>query len=273
MKIAVTGYMGYVGNSLVREHKCEPVMGDILSEMDMHNADKTIDLVIHCAAMTNVDACEKDKQTAFKVNVYGTMNVVNNFHCPIVYLSTDHVFNGKPRLWSPNEKTAPDPVNVYGMTKYAGETMALTSTYPVLIVRSSKLFDYSTIRADVELLRSGKSREFTGVIKRNFTHRDHFVNMLMKLAKMDWGKFKGNIIHVASPMTYSYYEFWKLIAEELNLDVSLIKERKYPLDAAVPRPFHGGLDTRKLMKLMYSYSVADGLNLVKKEIENEKVSI
>jgi len=273
MNIAVTGHQGYLGSYLVDKHKCLPVKADILDTIALEYlyGNEDIDLLIHCAAMTDVDECEKNPDQAFRVNTVGTMNVINVFHCPIIYLSTDHVFNGKSKLWSPNEKTKTDPVNMYGMTKYAGEVMALTSTHPVLVVRSSKLFDYSTLKNDLQALLGRKEREFTGLIHRNFTHRNHFADILIQLALSDWTKFKGNILHLSAPVSYSYAEFWKLVASEFEIDTDLVVERKYPLDNAVSRPFRGGLDSRKISKIFRLPSTIDGIKLVKKEFYEKEM--
>lgn len=267
MNIAVTGHQGYLGSYLVDKHKCLPVNADILrpEELDKAYDELQPDILIHCASMTDVDECEKNPDKAFRINAVGTMNVINAFRCPTVYLSTDHVFNGKARLWLPNENTKTDPVNMYGMTKYAGEVMALTSTFPVLIVRSSKLFNVDTLRHDINELRHGNKREFTGLVYRNFTHRNHFADILVQLALSDWTKFKGHILHLSSPISHSYAQFWQLIATEFEIDTSLVIERKYPLDNAVPRPFRGGLDSRKISKVFRLPSAVDGIRLVKRE--------
>lgn len=271
MKIAVTGHNGFVGSELVRRG-CIPIEGDILSEHDLYVANRDIapDLVIHCAAMTSVDRCEQDPQEAFEVNVNGTMNVINEFHkCPIIYLSTDHVFNGKYRLWLPDEKSKPDPINVYGLTKYAGEVMMKTCTKPYLIVRSSKLFSLNSLRKDMYALLQGEKKEYTGLIHRNFTHVSHFVSMLLLVANsgFETNPKHDNYLHLATPVSMSYYSFWKMVADRFGIDKNLITERRFSLPDVSPRPFRGGLDTKRVQLYSPLYSVSDGLDLAYKEFE------
>jgi dTDP-4-dehydrorhamnose reductase len=261
MKTAVTGSNGFVGSELVRRG-CIPIRANVLDTDELVFECRKInpDIVIHCASMTNVDECEKDTQSAFDVNVNGTMNVINVFHKSfIVYLSTDHVFNGKHRLWLPNENTKPDPINVYGLTKYAGEVMMHSCIQPYMIVRSSKLFNLSTLKRDILDLKCGVKKEYTGLIHRNFTHLSHFVDMLFTAINTQNNK---RIVHLATPLSRSYYTFWNMVADKFEIDKSLISERRFGLPDVSPRPFKGGLDT-KMIPL--KYSVSDGIDLAYEE--------
>jgi len=96
--------------------------------------------IVNCAAMTDVDACQENPSDAFRVNSDGVALLAASGR-RLLTLSTDHVFGGAPGPRTPIPETAePDPVNVYGVSKLAGERAAL-SIPGNIVVRTSWLFD------------------------------------------------------------------------------------------------------------------------------------
>ncbi len=99
-------------------------------------------LVIHCAAMTDVDGCARNPEEAFRVNAFGTQNVAllcQRAGAAMVYISTNEVFDGtseRPYL----EFDEPHPINPYGESKLAGEVVAARLLHKLYIVRVSWLF-------------------------------------------------------------------------------------------------------------------------------------
>ena len=81
------------------------------------------EMVIHCAAMTDVDGCERDPDAAYKINAVGTWNLAcacASIDCPIAYVSTDYVFDGEKGA-PYTEFDTPNPISAYGASKLAGE--------------------------------------------------------------------------------------------------------------------------------------------------------
>ncbi|HMQ51724.1 MAG TPA: dTDP-4-dehydrorhamnose reductase [Anaerolineae bacterium] len=133
MRTIITGITGQLGQAL--KHVFVERDFDVLDTPRWDVRDHTIvqaisdcypDLVIHAAAMTNVDGCAKDPDEAFKVNAFGTQNVAHacmRCNAQLVYISTNEVFNGQAT--EPyTEDAEPQPINPYGSSKRAGEQMA-----------------------------------------------------------------------------------------------------------------------------------------------------
>src|SRR5688572_4040851 len=100
-RIGVTGAEGKVGRELVRRG-CTPLVCDVTKYDEVHESilKSGVDFVIHCAAITDVDFCEKKENMplAFAVNCKGTENVIRacvELKKKMIFISTDHVFNGK----------------------------------------------------------------------------------------------------------------------------------------------------------------------------------
>jgi dTDP-4-dehydrorhamnose reductase len=112
-KIAVTGHKGQIGRELIKRGY-EPLDCDITNLDQVNESIHRVnpDVIIHCAAMTDVEWCETHEKRAFAVNVNGTNNLLYDFTGTLIYLSTVHVFNGQ-KYWDYSEKSRPDPVNVY----------------------------------------------------------------------------------------------------------------------------------------------------------------
>ena len=151
MKILITGGRGMLGRTLQREFReCEIIIAD-LPEADITDpagfdaflAGSAPDAVIHCAAMTAVDRCESEKESAYKLNAFGTANVAAACHrhgIRLIAVSTDYVFDGS----SERPYTEFDPADgghtVYGQSKFAGEEAVRRHCPDHVICRISWLY-------------------------------------------------------------------------------------------------------------------------------------
>ena len=149
MRISIFGHTGMLGVDLVKElegHEVARMNCDITKVSSMYSllVNSSPELVIHLAAMTNVDECEKNPSEAARVNIEGTSNVAaacSYLNVPIVYVSTDMVFNGDGcKLFGFCEKSIPNPKNVYGMTKLLGEKVVQSRCEKHYILRTAWLY-------------------------------------------------------------------------------------------------------------------------------------
>jgi len=263
MKIAVTGHEGKIGSELV-DRGYIPLECDV-TDLDQVNSEihrVNPDLIVHCAAMTDVGWCEENKEKAFGVNVRGVHNILYEFTGTLVYLSSVHIFNGS-KYWNYSEKHRPDPQNTYGITKWAGEEIAKFSVGRTLVVRISRTFDRDFLQPGIEVLESGEELEVTTLIRRSFQYLPHFVdNLIWAINHMD--EFPDvETLNIAGRDTLSYYDFWLQACNILGYDTDLLKPRTWRIKEH-PRPFRGGLRVKKAEKLgMKIYSAIDGLKAIK----------
>jgi dTDP-4-dehydrorhamnose reductase len=150
VRIVITGDRGQLGQALHQTLAGDEIVGLDLPEYDISAAEQIIpsivearpDLVIHPAAMTDVDGCERDPELAFRVNALGTQNVAlacARCGAPMVHISTNEVFDGK--LGRPYyEWDTPSPLSVYARSKAAAEFYVRTLLQKFYIVRPSWVY-------------------------------------------------------------------------------------------------------------------------------------
>lgn len=150
MRIAITGSDGQLGRALTLtlsdRHTIHPLPHREFDVTDRSNisvlASLQPDLVVQCAAMTNVDGAARDPVTAFRINAFGTQNVAlacRQCNAALLYISSNEVFDGKkdaPYL----EFDTPNPINVYGKSKLAGEWYTRHLLEKFYIVRTAWLY-------------------------------------------------------------------------------------------------------------------------------------
>jgi dTDP-4-dehydrorhamnose reductase len=150
MRILVSGSRGALGSALVAR-----LGGDVVEQCDLPDCDVSRagafrhavsaarpDIVLHCAAMTDVDGCARDPERAFQINALGTQNVAQacaEAGAAMLYVSTNEVFDGAGRV-PYAEFDATNPINVYGRTKLAGEWYAAHLLNRCYIVRTSWIY-------------------------------------------------------------------------------------------------------------------------------------
>ncbi len=150
MRFYVTGARGQLGSALGRAITAGSFVGTDLPELDIRDAEAVRsairaarpDVVIHCAAMTDVDGCARDPALAFEINANGTMHVAmaaTAAGAGLVYVSSNEVFDGT--LDRPYAETdAPNPVNPYGRSKLEGEIAAARHHRACWIVRTAWVY-------------------------------------------------------------------------------------------------------------------------------------
>jgi dTDP-4-dehydrorhamnose reductase len=162
MSTLLTGGRGRLGSELLK-HLPKNVLAPSSKELDITDRSKVFDffkankvkLVIHTAAMTDVCACETEPDKAMRTNVIGVINLFDACRAnkaKLVYISTDHIFDGKKGGYK--EDATPNPFCVYAHTKFLGEKITLLNPKN-LVIRTSFIKSF-------ELPRAFKDKFFSG---------------------------------------------------------------------------------------------------------------
>lgn len=269
MKILVTGHEGNIGRSLL-ERGCYPFVCNVNDNKRVGEIifDENPDLIIHCAAITDVDLCEKKEnaeiviQTNFKATI-DILSYAETKSIPVIVMSSDHVFDGKRGNYS--EKDSVKPLNFYGLSKSTMEAAckAFSGAY---IVRTSALFaqGMKDFGAYEQQLSSGTSIEIPTVLYRTFCHVDHFVEGLLCYASMIYRHETDiRLLHISGTENISWYELALSMADCGGYNPKLIKTRSRKDDSFVPRPLNAGLNTKLARQLEIPlFSFHDGLKMI-----------
>jgi dTDP-4-dehydrorhamnose reductase len=206
-------------------------------------------VVINCAAMTNVDACESDKQQASSLNVKVVENLVRacSIHeAHLIHFSTDYVFNGEKGPYT--ETDVPDPINYYGRTKLAGENAILTSGIPATILRTNIVYGrLPGVKTDfVTWVRdSCATGTIISVVNDQFGNPTAASDLALATKRVI-EKGRTGIYNIAGPEYLDRYSFARRIADFFALDSSNIQPQSTAmLNQAAKRPLRAGLITLK----------------------------
>ncbi|NWF51235.1 MAG: dTDP-4-dehydrorhamnose reductase [Ignavibacteriaceae bacterium] len=229
------------------------------------------DIIINAAGFTNVDLCERERETAWKVNVKAVeyiAEVANIIDAQIFQISTDYIFDGKNGPFS--ETSTPNPLNYYGRTKLASENALKTYAALSTIIRTNVLYGSGSncrpdfVRWTIETLRRGEKIKIVSDQFNNPTFIDDLVEAINKLIEFK----KTGVYNVGGKELLSRYDFSLLIAEYFNLDKELIipvltKE----LNQTAKRPLNSGLITIKAeTEIAFKpRSIIESFQLIKKE--------
>lgn len=236
MKIMITGSHGQLGNelqSIIKSGKSEigeiskeyqtaellPVDIDTLDITDFAATEKYVlenkpDVIINCAAMTNVDGCESNYEAAFKVNALGVKNLAvaaEKVNAKFIQISTDYVFAGvgeKPFA----EWDKIDPQSIYGASKALGEKYAMSFCTRTFIVRTAWLYGYIGKNFVKTVRRVLKEKGGMTVVNDQFgnpTSANDLAHHLLKLALTE----EYGIYHCTGEGECSWYDFASKIAE------------------------------------------------------------
>jgi len=269
MKILITGGSGLLGGKVA---ELAQARGDEVFSGYAHNApgfgkavkfdlldgpaiSETImsikpEVIIHGAALTDVDRCEREMDLAYKMNVEGTRIVseaskkAGSF---LIYISTDYIFDGSRGRYK--EGDDPHPLNYYGLTKLMGEEFC-----DGCIARSSVLYGSRPASGKVNfalwIINNLKSNLPINVFTDQFITPTLNSNLAAMVLEAGERQLDGTY-NLAGASRISRYKFARTVARMLNLDLSLISPcRMEDMKWAAKRPRDSSLDTSKAAKTL-----------------------
>ena len=278
MKVFVTGANGQLGYEVITElkrRKIDAVGSDLVKDSDdgsdlvalditkKTDVEKVLveirpDVIIHCAAWTDVDGAEdeKNKSIVKKVNVDGTRNLADmakKLDAKMIYISTDYVFDGKgDRPWQPDDKCF-GPQNYYGETKLGGELAVSSILEKFFIVRIAWVFGKNGKNFVDTMLNVGKKYPVIRVVDDQIgtpTYCPDLAKLLVDMVETD----KYGFYHATNEGGYiSWADFAKeiFLQSNMNVEVVPVTTEEYGNSIAI-RPKNSRLDKTKLAKNGFS---------------------
>jgi dTDP-4-dehydrorhamnose reductase len=263
MRVAVIGANGQLGTDLVK------ILNDwdliLLTHSDLDICDfvytrKVIEgakpkIVINTAAFNRVDDCENEPSKAFWVNTYAVRNLAQvcaSLNCVLMHISTDYVFGGEKRA-PYTEDDAPNPLNVYGVSKLAGEYFVRALCPKHFIVRTSGLYGVAGssgkggnfVETMIRLAKEGKPiRVVTDQVLTPTYTRDlaHKIKELLQTEAY-------GVYHITNSGQCSWYEFAAKIFELLSLKPDFGPTTSAEFGAKAKRPAYSVLAHGRLAQL------------------------
>lgn len=255
MKILITGSNGMLG------HDLEDVLKDthelILTTsktLDITDKDKTIDfivenkpdVVINCAAYTDVDGCETNQELAYAVNSDGVRNLAlgcRQIDCPLVHISTDYVFDGTAR--DPIEEDGEiGPISVYGKSKLKGEQAIQEILDKYYILRTAWLYGINGKNFPKTMLELAENHSEITVVYDEVGTPTYTPDLAYGISQIIETDYYG-IYHLTNSGSCSWCEFAKYIFEIAGADVRVIPVTASEFSRPAPRPSYSVLKNKR----------------------------
>jgi dTDP-4-dehydrorhamnose reductase len=263
LRIAITGARGQLATDLLRVLEGFDVLPlshqqlDICDEAavdDLFSSSRP-DVLINTAAFHRVDDCEEQSELAFRVNAYGVSNLARacqKTRCVLVHISTDYVFDGE-KMQPYIEEDSPRPINMYGVSKLAGELAIRYMLNRYFIVRSSGLYGHAGASGKGgnfvnTMLRLAEEGRPIRVVDDQYLSPTYTLDLASKIA---WLITKDNfgIYHITNSGHCSWFGFARAIFDEAALDVKVAPTTTEAFKAKAPRPPFSALDHGALRAL------------------------
>jgi len=246
MRLLITGGCGCIVYKLIEEFRSRaivgytmhnqvcPIVGATGFSLDVCDRNRTReiirefspDAIIHTAGATDVDFCERKPDVGWRINTKRTGNIIEGAEeigSTVIFYSTPFVFDGTKRSYAPHD--VPNPLNVYGETKFAAEQMVLDSTAPGLILRTDQPFGWSKnwqrdtmIEWVLNQLRRNEPFPVFQDWRNCPTYIDDLVEMNLSLIM---NEHRG-IYHCVGSEYVSRYQWAMLIADIFGMNKQLI---------------------------------------------------
>jgi len=211
------------------------------------------EVIVNAAAMTNVDACEMERQLAWTLNVTVVEHLVRIARATdahLVHLSTDYVFDGEAGPYT--EEDLPAPINYYGKSKLAGENAITTAGIDHAILRTNVVYGPPSGRPDFVqwvIKALDTSRPIT-VVTDQFSNPTYVDDLAMAIIRVVERKRTG-LYHIGGADYLSRYDFARRIATFFKVSTDLIRPiTTAELQQAAKRPLKGGLVSLKAQAML-----------------------
>ena len=277
MTILVIGAGGLLGSNVVIAGQARgrdvvgtylstrPQFGIELEQLDIRDTGRFREIlrehqpttVVNCAAVTDVDGCESNPEDAFAINAKAPEDfatICADIDIQFVHVSTDYVFDGETRGFY-SEEDEPNPQQVYGKSKLAGENAVRSVGSEPLVIRPS--FVYGVHRSRDELtgfpawvrdqLADGESVPLFTDQQITPSRAGQTAETILKLSSAE----ASGVVHVAARSCVTPYEFGELICKRIGASVELLKEGAMEdVDRPATRPKRTCLDVSRVEKML-----------------------
>jgi dTDP-4-dehydrorhamnose reductase len=256
MKLLVTGAAGMLGRDvmLAAGNAGHDVVGYGRAELDVTDPPalerkfdlERPDVVINCAAWTDVDGAEEAEEAAFAINGSGAGHVAAaaaTQEATVLHVSTDYVFDGAkgaPYV----ESDQPAPLSAYGRTKLAGEEAVAAANKRHFIVRSAGLFGIGGRNFVETMLQLAETRNEVTVVRDQIGSPTYTWHLAYGIVRLIEGIEYG-IHHMAAAGQCSWYEFAREIFEQSNVECKVLSITSEEFGAAAPRPSFSALTSQR----------------------------
>ena len=257
MKIIVTGAKGQLGSDVVLQLNkigAEAVEADLPglditdgNAVEAFIAQSGADGVIHCAAYTNVDTAETERELCGRINADGTRNVARaceKHGIKLLYISTDYVFSGEGT--EPFEVNSPKvPCNYYGVSKLEGENAALAECSKCFVVRISWVFGENGKNFVKTMLRLAKERDEITVVCDQIGSPTYTKDLAVLLCQMIASE-KYGVYHATNEGFCSWAEFAQAIMDYSGASTKITPISSAEYKSVAVRPANSRLSKKAL---------------------------
>ncbi len=259
IKILITGSKGMLGSDLAVEFRKtnNEIIGCSKEEIDITNKQhiKKIEkinpkVIINCAAYTNVDLAEKEREKCYSVNTLGVKNLVEfceHRDVILVQISTDYVFDGNKKGYNENDKK--NPINFYGKTKSKAEDIIIKKLKKYYIIRTSWLFGKNGKNFVKTIIQLSKKKKKIDVVDDQIGSPTYTKDLSQKIVELIMNKNKYGIYHLTNSGMCSWFEFAKNIAELYHLQCKIDSITSNEKIKRAMRPKFSILNNNKTSKL------------------------
>jgi dTDP-4-dehydrorhamnose reductase len=267
-RILVVGAKGMLGRDLVKvlystfrtnKHSNWEVLEWDIDEIDIREEKRTVtkiesfrpEIVINVAGYTDVDGCESNEEKAFAVNAEGMKHVaLGALRCraKVVYLSTDYIFDGKKR--EPYlEDDPPNPLSVYGRSKWKGEQYVRELVEDALIVRTQWLYGRNGNNFVTSILRQVREKKVLSIVNDQIGSPTYTVDLSEAISVLLQYDARG-VFHVANSDLCTWYTFGQAILKLSGMErVKVIPISSKELGRPAVRPPYSVLHCQKLKQV------------------------
>ena len=269
MNVLVTGANGQLGSEIQNNtHRISNYYFSDADSLDITDAQAirafvkqhAINLIVNCAAYTNVDKAEDDCATAEAINhtaVAHLASVCKEFQLPLIHISTDYVFGGTKN--TPYRETdATQPLGVYGRTKLAGEQAIQNSGIEHLIIRTSWLYSLRFGNNFVKTIQrlSGERPQLKVVADQvgTPTNAADLADFIVQAIENAWYRGKREVYHFSNEGVCSWYDFAVAIVAASGNVCEVLPCTSAEFPSKVTRPSYSVLDKTKL-KTDFGYRI------------------
>jgi dTDP-4-dehydrorhamnose reductase len=264
-RIVITGAGGQLGSRLVAFAAdqgrdvlaCTSSQWDITDPAAAQRILQRGDVVINCAAYTNVDGAESDEATAYAVNAAGPEYIARacaRVGARLIHVSTDYVFNGDfgsdsegaaPHPYEPSDETG--PLGVYARSKLAGELAVLAALPEAIVVRTAWLYTGGAGKDFVAVMRRLAAGDgLVDVVDDQTGSPTYVADLAAALLQVADAGVQGRVLHAANEGAVSRFEQARAVFEECGADpqrVRPVSTAQFPRPA--PRPSYSALSSRE----------------------------